>query len=388
MQQVASTLNLYAMSFNKLAQFVSPVPDLLAWAVNALSLSWGGSGPICFPTKSHLGQNGGDVTGLPMQENHSDCCRVAQHALVLGSSGHVKPDPIVPAQPAQCTHSGIQSASTQESVKPRSTCLAPRASEIKEQGFSEAVARRIEAPQRGSTRSVYEAKWRLSNQVDFRAPPVKSIADFLLYQFQERKLLPKTIDGYRSAIADKLRNSPINISKDENLTHLLDSFHRDRPKGWRGISWNLSLVLHQLTKAPFEPIKEASLKHLIFKTGFLLALGSGKRRNEIHAWQDKNHQTPVRLVKSVSIPITQLSFQNAGQRVQTVWPQWLFQPWPKLRISPSSLIGSYFWTEHCVTTWTGPQTSGRTRIWILSSSRKASTKTSPLPPSPHGLSRL
>ena len=35
--------------------------------------------------------------------------------------------------------------------------MAPRATSIMEQGFSEAVAARIEAPQRGSTRSVYEA---------------------------------------------------------------------------------------------------------------------------------------------------------------------------------------------------------------------------------------
>ena len=48
----------------------------------------------------------------------------------------------------------------------------------------------------------------------------------------------------------------MNVSKDENLTRLLDSFHRDRPKGRRGIpSWNLSLVLHQLTKPPFEPLR-------------------------------------------------------------------------------------------------------------------------------------
>ena len=98
-------------------------------------------------------------------------------------------------------------------------------------------------------------------------PPIKSVADFLLYLFQDRKLQPSTIDGYRSAIADKLGNCPIYVSKDENLTHLLDSVHRDRPKWRRGIpSWNLSLVLHQLTKAPFEPTKEASLKDLTFKT--------------------------------------------------------------------------------------------------------------------------
>ena len=81
------------------------------------------------------------------------------------------------------------------------------------------------------------------------------------------------------------------------------------------LAWNLSLVLHQLTKAPFEPIKEASLKHLTFKTVFLLALGSGKHRSEIHAWQNKKHQTPIRLVKGIPVPITQVSFQeSAGQR--------------------------------------------------------------------------
>ena len=40
---------------------------------------------------------------------------------------------------------------------------------------------------------------------------------FLMYLFQERKLQPSVIDGYRSAIDDKLGNSPINISKDENV---------------------------------------------------------------------------------------------------------------------------------------------------------------------------
>ena len=93
-----------------------------------------------------------------------------------------------------------------------------------------------------------------------------------MYLFQVKQLQSSTIDGYRSAIADELGNLPI-VSEDENLTHLLDSLHRDRPRGRRGIaSWNLSLVLDQLTKAPFEQIKEASST---FKTVFVLALGSG-----------------------------------------------------------------------------------------------------------------
>ena len=61
----------------------------------------GGSGRLYLPTSSHLGQSGGEVAGLPMQENHSDCSEVAQHALVLGSGGHVQPDPTESAQSAQ-----------------------------------------------------------------------------------------------------------------------------------------------------------------------------------------------------------------------------------------------------------------------------------------------
>ena len=37
----------------------------------------GKSGHICLPTSSHLGQSGGEVTGLPFQQDHSDCPRVA-----------------------------------------------------------------------------------------------------------------------------------------------------------------------------------------------------------------------------------------------------------------------------------------------------------------------
>ena len=83
-----------------------------------------------------------------MQQNHIDCTGVAQHALVVGSSGHVQSDPSVSAQSAQSGDSAIQPDPAHEPVKPEPTCLAPRATAIKEQGFSEAVAAQTEAPQR------------------------------------------------------------------------------------------------------------------------------------------------------------------------------------------------------------------------------------------------
>ena len=119
----------------------------------------GGSGRICLPTSSHLGQSGGEAAKLPLQKIDSYFPGMAQHALVLGPSGNVQPDPFDPALSAEPVDPALQSDPSQKSDKPKSPCMAPRAIAIKEQGFFEAVAARIEAPQRGSTRSVYEAKW-------------------------------------------------------------------------------------------------------------------------------------------------------------------------------------------------------------------------------------
>ena len=134
-------VDLFATRFNnKLPQFVSPVPDPQAWAVDALSLSWEVLDPYAFQPSSHLGQSGGEVVRLPMQQDHTDCTRMAQHALVLGSCGHVQSDPTVSAQSAQSGDSTIQPDPAQKSVKAEPTCLPPRATAIKEQGFSETVA--------------------------------------------------------------------------------------------------------------------------------------------------------------------------------------------------------------------------------------------------------
>ena len=68
----------------------------------------------------------------------------------------------------------------------------------------------------------------------------------------------------------------------------MSSFHGDCPKTSRNLpKWNLSVVLNELTKAPFEPIKDTDLKHLTLKTAFLLALASSKPRSDIHAWDTK-----------------------------------------------------------------------------------------------------
>ena len=94
-------IDLFATKFySKLPLFVSPVPDSLATAVDALSLPWDDLDAYAFPPVAILGK----VVKLL----DSPCKRViliteAKHALVWGSSDHVQPDPIEPAQSVDTT---------------------------------------------------------------------------------------------------------------------------------------------------------------------------------------------------------------------------------------------------------------------------------------------
>ena len=279
-------VDLFVTRYNhKLPKFVSPVQ---AWRVDALSLNWENLDAYAFPPVSFLGKVVLDqgvrrlvliAPGWPNMPWFWDLVSMSVQ---------------IPLSLPQ-VEKLLTQMSPQRSPRAQPAHLAPRASSIQAQGFSDEVATRIEAPQRQSTRAIYESKWSIfvkwceSHEVDFGSPSLNQVAEFLLFLFKEKNLQPSTIDGYRTAIADKIGSDKVNFGKDKNLTRLLDSFHRDKPKGLRGVpGWNLSLVLHQLTQPPFEPLRKASLKHLAFKTVFLLALGSGKRRSEIHAWVHRN----------------------------------------------------------------------------------------------------
>ena len=213
---------------------MSPVPDPLAWAVNALSLPREDLDPHAFLPVAILGKMVAKLQDFP-------CRRIILIApwwpnipwlwdLVAMLSQ-------IPCACPICSYSlSIKTSHRNLSnLNLHAWLLEPQ------QSRSRASLRQWQHELRllrGSTRSVYEAKltnftkWCISNQVDFRATSIKSIANFLLYLFQVWKLQPNTINGYRSAIADKFGNSPINVTKDENL---LDSFGRDRPNGRRGI---------------------------------------------------------------------------------------------------------------------------------------------------------
>ena len=143
-----------------------------------------------------------------------------------------------------------------------------------------------------------------------------------MYLYQDLNRHPSTIDGYRTTIVDTLGSAGLHIAQSSDLHWLLSSFYRDRPKSSRNLpKWNLSVVLNELTKAPFEPMKDTDLKHLTLKS-FLLALASGKRRSEIHAWV-ANKVSNLGQWKKVSLfPSSDFIAKNqlAREGLQSVFP--------------------------------------------------------------------
>ena len=143
-----------------------------AWAVDSLSTSWEDMDWYAFPPTPLIANV---INKIPSLYSHRIIVPgLAQYVVVFGTSEPVNSDSLVPTLPTQSSGSTIQ-------LEP--AWLVPRASTIRVQGFSGQVADQIEALQRRST-----------------------------------------IDGYRTAIADKVGNSSVKISKDENLTRLLEIF--------------------------------------------------------------------------------------------------------------------------------------------------------------------
>ena len=76
------------------------------------------------------------------------------------------------------------------------------------------------------------------------------------------------------AIVETLGPAGRHICHSSNLNRLLSSFHRDHSKNSRNLpKWNLSVVLKELTKAPFEPMKDRH-QTTYPQNCFLLALAS------------------------------------------------------------------------------------------------------------------
>ena len=79
----------------------------------------GKPGHVCFFPSIVTRKSGQQTIRSPLQESDHNSPRLTQHAMVLGSSGTVSPDPTVATQPSRPSDSAIQQGSSQQPNQPK-----------------------------------------------------------------------------------------------------------------------------------------------------------------------------------------------------------------------------------------------------------------------------
>ena len=187
--------------------------------------------PGCICLSFHRPPAQGDTkTPVSSMQVNLNRPRLADQTVVLGPcgdvSGHTQTTTTDP-HPAQTT---TEQPLPRQPNFPESPRLVSRSSTLQEHGFYAEVAERIAAPQRLSTRAIYSSKWTVfqrwctEEQVDFRNPSISDICNFFWYLFNVLNRCPSTIEGYRTAIADTLGNSKLNISTNVDIARVIASF--------------------------------------------------------------------------------------------------------------------------------------------------------------------
>ena len=237
---------------------------------------------------------------------------------------------------SQSSHTEMINISTSQkessSNKPRHKRKSfVRKDRLKTQGYSSEIVKRICGPQRDSTKSQYSLKvrefhrWAKLNKVSITRPHSVDFCNF--FKFKSITQCPKSILNYRTALYNYYSPKVVSSQDRENISRLIRSFQTDRPVSLdRTPNWDLNLVLNSLRKAPYEPAEDSDFLHLTYKTIFLVAFASGKRRSEIHAMTKfiRMGATSADGTKHLNIPIA-LNFlaknvkQNAsGETLQPV----------------------------------------------------------------------
>ena len=165
-------------------------------------------------------------------------------------------------------------------------------------GFSRLAA----APRRPSTNCMYDDRWlrftrwgvgqgfdplspTAAQIASPLSPTAAQIASFLYTFFDTHGLSPQIIKGYRTCLVSVLnRTGKAKEVLHKTISDMIASMELQRPRITPVLpQWDLGIVLEALSTSPYEPLRDASLKHLTLKTVFLLAMASAGRCSKIQA---------------------------------------------------------------------------------------------------------
>ena len=140
-------------------------------------------------------------------------------------------------------------------------------------------------------RSLRFTRWAAGQGFDPLNPSAAQIASFL-YSLFDTGLSPQTIKGYRTCLGSVLNcTGKAKVVLHRTISDMIASMELQRPRVTPVLpQWDLGIVLEALSKSPYEPLREASFKHLTLKTVFLLAMASAGSRSELQALMfDQNY---------------------------------------------------------------------------------------------------
>ncbi|XP_029975893.1 uncharacterized protein LOC115409064 [Salarias fasciatus] len=245
--------------------------------------------PICFSPVGFDSPDSGQSQGASPHAG-SDSSAVAGHALASGGLSAPVGAAMAASPPQGYAVTGRGSSFSPTSGAPGSLGLAPEWCNLNTAGLPQNVINTIQSARAASTRSLYDCKWRVFEEwcqkkghISFQCT-VGVILSFLQDLIDKRKAF-STIKVYLAAIAAcHVGFGGKTVSQHPLVCRFMKGARRLLPV-CRPLAppWDLAVVLNGLSRAPFEPLEEVSLKHLSLKTALLLALASAKRVSDIHA---------------------------------------------------------------------------------------------------------
>lgn len=220
---------------------------------------------------------------------------LAQPAVVSSTPGDANRLPLQVSTSNQSSNSGGREDLAPASSTPQSSSLETITQRFTSEGLSQEAAIIASGSRRPSTLSTYDSRlvrfrdWSTGKGLDPLDAPVEAIADFFVTLFNEGKQI-STIRNYRSAISSIHKGFPDGSSIGTNtaICHLLKGmFNKRPPRKCLTPSWSINNVLTTLSLPPYEPMHNSTLELLTYKTLFLIAAASARRRSELHALTTK-----------------------------------------------------------------------------------------------------
>ena len=164
------------------------------------------------PTLQHGGDRDQETFAVQGQTNPGGSAVASEELVHRPPHGSTRPSGVSTPNSGSCLPVQGTDPPPQPSGSQPSRLAVVRDS-LRKRNFSERASQFIESSRRQSTRTIYDAKWRVftnwcaQREINPCQASIPVIADFFVFLFDEKGLRPSTIKGYRAMLSLTLRST-------------------------------------------------------------------------------------------------------------------------------------------------------------------------------------